>query len=124
MTTRFCRAHGLVFALSVLLTTITTSWATDRTITLMLGTGSALLLERPFRTVLIGDPKVVDVVTHDDRSVIFEPINPGATNVIFIDEKSIVITNVGILVCEAIATRIAYQGRPDCVVDKKVKPQG
>jgi Flp pilus assembly secretin CpaC len=111
-------------ALSVLLTTISASWATDQTITLTLGTGSALLLERPFKAVLIGDPNVVDVVTRGDRSVIFEPLNPGATNVVFIDERSIAITNVRVFVCEVSATRIAYPDRPNCVVDKKEKPQG
>jgi Flp pilus assembly secretin CpaC len=118
------RARGFAFALSVLLTTITASWATDQTITLTLGTRSALLLERPFKTVLIGDPNVVDIVTHGDRSVIFEPLNPGVTNVVFIDERSIAITNVEILVCEVGATRIAYQNKPDCAVDKKEKPEG
>jgi Flp pilus assembly secretin CpaC len=118
------RARGFAFALSVLLTTITASWATDQTITLTHGTGSAFWLERPFKTVLIGDPNVVDVLTQDDRSVFFEPLNPGATNVIFLDERSIVIINVGIRVCEAGAARIAYQDRPDCALEKKEKPQG
>ena len=57
------RARGFAFALSVLLTTITASWATDQTITLTLGTGSAFSLERPFNSVLIGDPNVVLYMT-------------------------------------------------------------
>src|SRR5579863_8645790 len=77
------RTRRFVFVLSVLLATTAASWATDQTITLTLGTTSSLLLARPFKTVLIGDPDVVDVVTRDDRSVIFEPLNPGTTNVIF-----------------------------------------
>lgn len=105
--------------LTVLLITTATSWATDQTVTLRIGTGSTFLLERPFTTVLIGDPNVVDVVTRDDRSVIFEPLNPGATNAVFVDERHIVITNVGIVVCEAGATRIVYEGSPDCVVNKE-----
>ena len=36
-----------------------TSWAADQTITLRLGAGSTLMLERQFRTVLIGDPDVI-----------------------------------------------------------------
>ena len=110
MTTRL-RARCFVFVLSVLLATTAASWATDQTITLTLGTTSSLLLERPFKTVLIGDPNVVDVVTRDDRSVVFEPLNPGATNVVFIDERSIAITNIGILVCEAGAD-------PNCVPEQ------
>jgi len=90
--------------------------------TLTLGTTTALSIGRPFKTVLIGDPNVVDVVTRDDRSVTFEPIATGATDVIFIDEKSIVITNVRILVCDAGATRIAYQNGSDCAANRE-KPQ-
>jgi Flp pilus assembly secretin CpaC len=103
---------------------MTASWASDQTITLTLGAASAFSLERPFKTVLIGDPNVVDVVTRDDRSVIFQPLTPGATNVIFVDERSIVIINVGIRVCAASAMRIAYRDRPDCALDKKEKPRG
>jgi Flp pilus assembly secretin CpaC len=117
------RTRRFVFVLSVLLATTAASWATDQTITLTLGTTSSLLLARPFKTVLIGDPDVVDVVTRDDRSVIFEPLNPGTTNVIFIDARSIAIANLGVLVCEAGSTRIAYLNRPDCVVNKE-RPQG
>ena len=76
--------------------------------------GSAFAVERPFKTVLIGDPDIVDVHTRNDRSVILEPLNPGATNLIFVDERSIAITNVRILVCNAGATRINYQDGPDC----------
>lgn len=33
-----------------------------------------------------------------DRRVTLEPLNPGTTNVIFVDERSIAITNVRILI--------------------------
>ena len=124
--TGWLRAYGLVVALNVLFITVTASWATDQTVTLMLGTGSAFSLERPFKTVLIGDPNVVDVVTRDERSVFFEPVNPGSTNVVFVDENSIAIINVGILVCKAgaSATRIAFRDSPDCGQDKHGKPKG
>jgi Flp pilus assembly secretin CpaC len=90
-----------VFALGLafLLTTTSATRAADQTITLTLGTGSALALERPFKTVLIDDPNVVNVHAHNDRSVILEPLNLGATNLVFVDEKSIAITNIRILVC-------------------------
>ena len=90
------------------------TWAADQTITLRLGTGSPLALERSFKTVLIGDPDVVDVHTRNDRSVMLEPLNPGATNLIFVDAKSIAITNVRILVCGAGAIPIKYRDGPDC----------
>jgi Flp pilus assembly secretin CpaC len=57
----------------------------------------------------IGDPNIVDVVTQSDRSVILQPRNLGATNIIFLDETSVAISNVGMLVYKAIASRIDYQ---------------
>ena len=103
------RSHGFIFVAALLLTPISIAWAADQTIILRLGAGSTLRLERPFKTVLIGDPNVVDVLTQNDRSVILQPLNLGATNIIFLDETSIAITNVGILVYKAIASRINYQ---------------
>jgi Flp pilus assembly secretin CpaC len=76
------------------------AWAGDQTITLNLGSGSTLLLERPFKTVLIGDPNVVDVRTLNSRLVVLTPRDTGATNLIFVDEKSIAIANVRVLVRE------------------------
>jgi Flp pilus assembly secretin CpaC len=103
------RSHELIFVVALLLTSISTDWAADQTVILRLGAGSTLQLERPFKTVLIGDPNVVDVVTQSDRSVTLQPLNLGATNIIFLDETSVAITNVGILVYKAIASRIDYQ---------------
>jgi Flp pilus assembly secretin CpaC len=105
------RAFG--FGLALLLTTISLAGAADQTITLRLGAGSALTLERPFKTVLIGDPDIVDVHTRNDRSVLLEPLNPGATNLVFVDESSIAISNVRILVCSG-ALGVAYEDRPAC----------
>jgi Flp pilus assembly secretin CpaC len=107
-------AAGAICLGLALLATISATWAADRTITLRLGTGSALALERPFKTVMVGDPGVVDVSTQSDRSVILKPLNPGATNLVFVDERSIAIANVRILVCGAGAIRINYQDSPDC----------
>ena len=97
--TAMLRACAL--GLGVLSTAIPVAWAADQTITLNLGSGSALLLERSFKTVLIGDPNVVDVRTLSSRSVILTPLNTGATNLIFVDEKNIAIANVRVLVREA-----------------------
>jgi hypothetical protein len=49
----------------------------------------------------------------DDRSVVLEPLDLGATNLIFVDERSIAITNISVLVCAA-AMRVAYQAGSDC----------
>ena len=58
----------------------------------------ALALERPFETVMMGDPNIVDIHTINDRWVTLEPLNLGATSLVFIDGKSIAIANVRIVV--------------------------
>jgi Flp pilus assembly secretin CpaC len=106
--------RACVLAAALLTTTVSATQAADRTITLRLGAGSPLGLERACKTVMIGDPRVVDVRTYSDRSVILEPLSVGATNLVFVDEKSIAITNVRILVCNAGAIRISYQDEAGC----------
>lgn len=88
--------------------------AASQAITIGLGSSSGLLLERPFKTMLIGDPNIVDVLERSDRSVIFQPLKLGETNVIFLDERGIVIANVRILVCKTVAAPIAYGDGSDC----------
>ena len=90
--TAIVRAFALAAAL--LLTAIPASRAADQTIALRLGFGSALVLDRAFETVLIGDANVVDVHTRDDRSVMLEPLAPGTTNLVFLDDQNIVIANI------------------------------
>ena len=70
-------------------------------VTLELGAGSTVMLDRPFKTVLIGNPEVVDVHTQSDRSVLLEPRNSGTTNIVFIDEQGMVISNLTVLVRSA-----------------------
>ncbi|SRR6266568_1077151 len=103
------RRYGFIFAVIFLLIPISLTCAADQTIILRLGAGVTLLLERPFKTVLIGDPNVVAVLTQSDRSVVLQPLNLGATHIIFLDETSIEITSVRILVYEASASRINHQ---------------
>jgi Flp pilus assembly secretin CpaC len=92
------RVRAYLLVLVLLLTTISVARAEDQTITLRLGAKIALALERSFETVLIGDPNIVDVHTLGERRVTLEPLSLGATNLIFVDDQSIAITNVRILV--------------------------
>ena len=92
------RMRTCVIALVLVLSTISVACAADQTMTLRLGASTALALERPFKTVLIGDPKIVDVHTLNDRRVTLEPLNVGATNLIFVDDRSIAIANLRIVV--------------------------
>ena len=117
------RASLFGFALTAFVAADCPAWATDRTIVLRLGAEAPLLLEKPFEKVLIGNPQIVDVITRGDRSIILQPLALGATNIIFLDERSMVTANIGILVCEAVASRIAYRDQPVCEqVDAKRPP--
>ena len=92
------RMRTCVIVLVLFLTTISVAGAANQTITLRLGAPTALALERSFKTVLIGDPNIIDVHTLNDRRVTLEPLNLGATNLIFVDDRSIAIANVRIVV--------------------------
>jgi Flp pilus assembly secretin CpaC len=70
-------------------------------VTLELGAGSTVELERPYNTVLLENPDVVEVQTQNERSVLLKPLSPGSTNLVFIDEQGIVIINLAILVRNA-----------------------
>lgn len=70
-------------------------------VTLELGAGSTFMLERPFKTVLIGNPNVIDVQTQSERSVLLKPLSPGATNLVFTNEQGMVIVNLTIFVRSA-----------------------
>ena len=93
--------HGLALGAVLLFVTISAGLAADRTIVLRPGAGSELVLDRAFDTVLIGDPNIVDVRTRDDRSVFLVPLNPGVTNLVFINEENIVTVNIEIRVQNA-----------------------
>ena len=75
--------------------------AADDTITLSVGSGSVVTVERSFERVLIGDPDVVDVRAQDDRSVILQALKLGACNIVFIDKGSIAIANIRVVVRDA-----------------------
>src|SRR5262249_2720601 len=68
---------------------------------LELGAGSSLKLERPVSTVLIGNAEIIDGQRLDERSVRLKPLSSGATNLVFIDEQGMVITNLAIVVHDA-----------------------
>jgi Flp pilus assembly secretin CpaC len=94
--TAFFRILALWAAL--FLASISATSAADRTIDLRVGFKSSLVLDRAFETVLIGNSGVVDVHTNDHCSAILEPLAPGATNLVFLDDKNIAIANIAIVV--------------------------
>ena len=76
------RLRICVFALLFFLTRASAACAADQTITLKLGVPTAVALEKPFKSVLMGDPNIFDVHTINDREVTLEPLKLGATNLI------------------------------------------
>ena len=94
------RFRASALGLALLLTSISMSRA-DETITLTLGRGSTFRVSEPFKTVLIGNPDVVDVQTQDDRSVILKALKLGASNIIFLNRQSIAIGNIRVVVSDA-----------------------
>ena len=100
-------------AVAFLVATMSSAAAADQTATLRLGTSSTLVLARPFKSVLIDDPFIVDVHEQGDRSVVLEPLDLGAANLVFVDAQSIAITNVRIVVCKR-AMRVRYTEASDC----------
>ena len=100
-------------AAAFLVTTMSPVAAADQTVTLRLGASSTLVVARPFKTVLIDDPLIVDVHEQGDRSVVLEPLDLGAANLVFVDAQSIAITNVRVVVCTR-AMRVSYAEGNDC----------
>ena len=90
--------RAFILGMALLLVTVAASSAADQTVTLRPGVKSTLVLHRAFDVVLIGDWDIVDVHERDDRSVVLDPLAPGTTNLIFVDEQKIIITNIEVLV--------------------------
>jgi Flp pilus assembly secretin CpaC len=106
---------ALAFVFAVVMATVSLARAADRTIILAIGTeGTTLMLERPFKTVLIGDPAVVDVLTEGNRWALLQPQGLGGTNIVFLDEGNIAIANVRVLVCDSAAKSTALDDRSGC----------
>jgi Flp pilus assembly secretin CpaC len=93
--------RACALSLILLLAPTAVGRASDDTITLTLGTGSVFSLERPFETVLIGNPNVVDVRAQDDRSVVLKGLARGSSNIVFVDAQSIAIANIKVVVRDA-----------------------
>jgi Flp pilus assembly secretin CpaC len=70
-------------------------------VNLELGATNTLKIDRPFGFVLIGDPHVIDFQTQGARSLLLKPQGLGTTNLVVVDKKGVVITNLTIVVRNA-----------------------
>jgi Flp pilus assembly secretin CpaC len=95
------RQRACMLGVTVGVVALSASKAFDDTMTIALGTGSLLTLDRSFETVLVDDPHVVDVSPQTDRTVLVKALNRGTSNIVFVDERSVAIANVRIVVRDA-----------------------
>ena len=61
---------------------------------------SMFTIDKPFKTLLIGNPKIVEATPHSDRTVVLTPRGLGETNIIFLDAGNVQITNINVVVDE------------------------
>ena len=59
-----------------------------QTITLRLGHLDVYTIARPFKTIVVGDPKIVDTQAVTDRTIIITPQAEGETTILFLDEQN------------------------------------
>lgn len=85
--------------IATLFLTVSDARAGDSTIVLGIGTASELTLVRAFATMLADDSGVVDVHADGDRSVVIEARKVGQTNLVFIDDRGVVIANIRVSIC-------------------------
>jgi Flp pilus assembly secretin CpaC len=67
-------------------------------INLTLGMSTRAFSEQPFKTWRIADPHIVKAVRETDRSVVLEPLEDGATNIDFLDERGTRLSSLNVRV--------------------------
>jgi len=72
---------------------------------------STFTTDRPFKTIMIGNPKIVDATAQDDRTVVLTPHAVGETNIIFLDKKNVRVTSLNVLVEEGAASRVQIHNK-------------
>ena len=72
---------------------------------------STFTTDRPFKTIMIGNPKIVDATVQDDRTVVLTPHAVGETNIIFLDERNVRVTSINLLVEEGAASRVKIHNK-------------
>jgi Flp pilus assembly secretin CpaC len=88
---------------------VAATWATRaeeaaKTVALRPNFISTFTTDRPFKTILVANPKIVEATVQDDRTVVLTPQAVGETNIIFLDERNVRITSINVLVDEGVGT--------------------
>ena len=82
-----------------------------KTVTLRPNFISTFTTDRPFKTIMIGNPKIIDATAQDDRTVVLTPHAVGETNIIFLDERNVRVTSINVLVEEGAASRVQIHNK-------------
>jgi Pilus formation protein N terminal region len=83
-----------------------------KVIELHLGIAQFLPIPKPIRSVILGDPNVVDVTVQSDSMVVFTPKATGSTNVIILGEnKEIIFSAVLVIPRQIGLVRVQPHGR-------------
>ena len=104
-------AGMFVAAIFVVATSATRAEEAARTVTLRPNFISTFTTDRPFKTIMIGNPKIVDATAQDDRTVVLTPHAVGETNIIFLDERNVRVTSINVLVEEGAASRVQIHNK-------------
>jgi Flp pilus assembly secretin CpaC len=86
--------------------------AEPATINLMMGFVETYTAKQPFKSIQIGDPKIIEVNATSDRTLTLLPVSNGLTNILFMDDKGETIDSIIVWVNEAGANRVEIVTRP------------
>ena len=101
------RCATFIFIAALFAGPVTKSWAQDmvvelpgtkETFILTPGVSKSLEVKRPFKTITVANPNIVEAIARSDRVVYLVPKARGVTNISFIDDKQEQIADVLILV--------------------------
>jgi hypothetical protein len=78
----------------------------------MIGFVETYKTQKPFKSIQIGDPKIVEVNATSDRTLTLLPLSNGFTNILFMNDMGETIDSIVVWVNEAGANRVQVIRRP------------
>lgn len=91
--------YGFVVALALACVACPGQAQERSAISLTVGTNSQpIQLDRPYKTIKIDDPEVVDVIPKTDHSFLLRPLQSGSTQVLVLDDEDKTITKFPVLI--------------------------
>jgi Flp pilus assembly secretin CpaC len=82
-------------------------WSVD----LRLGFATLYKTEKAFSSIVVGDPKIIEVNALTDRTMTLVPMAVGLTNILFLDNKGEQVSGLQVLVTEAGPNRVKIHNK-------------